>query len=71
MNHPSFVLGLLYYVFSHFRVTVLCPKLSRAVMDKSKNTPSPCVEASSARTGRVHLARLATQGANSIKLKYS
>ena len=36
--------------------------------NKGKNTPLPCLSASSAKTGRVHLARLATQSANSIKL---
>ena len=39
--------------------------------NKRKNTPLPYVSASSARTGRVHWARLATQGANSIQLTYS
>ena len=58
-------------VFSHFRVTFLCWKWSRAVTNKGKNTPLPCVSASSAKIGRVHLARLATRGANSIKLTYS
>ena len=87
MNSSSFVLGQafplfgakhhqkksLITVFSHFRVTFLCQKWSRAVTNEGKNTPLklPCVSASSARTGSVHLARLATQGANSIKLTYS
>ena len=56
MNPSFFVLGLAflcwceapskgkpYYVFSHFRVTFLCRKWSRAVTNKSKNTPLPCV----------------------------
>ena len=58
-------------VCSHFRVTFLCQKWSWAATNKGKNTPLPCVSAGSARTGRVHVARLATQGANSIKLTYS
>ena len=32
-----------YYVFSHFRVTFLCRKRSRAVTNKRKNTPLPYV----------------------------
>ena len=56
MNLSSFVLGLAFPLlvrstikrkpllhFEPFRVTFLCRKWSRAVKNKGKNTPLPCV----------------------------